>query len=106
MYPIELTGLRADLPIGAMAAFGCLRICDRMAQWRGSKLSWTQSGGGFQATLWAPQERKPDELVAALIADVAGAVDRPELSWAEQIKTADPELFVRNAERALAAAAS
>jgi hypothetical protein len=106
VHRIELTGLWADLPIGAMAAFGCLRICDRTPQWRGSNLSWSQSGGGFQATLWTYEERKADELVAALIADVAGAGDRLELSWAEQIKTAAPGMFVRNAERALAEGAS
>ena len=45
--PIELTGLRADVPLAAMAAFGCLRILDGLAEWRGTRLSWKASGGSF-----------------------------------------------------------
>jgi hypothetical protein len=106
MNCIELTGLRANLPIGAMAAFGCLRVCERLAGWQGSKLSWRPSGGGFHAALWTPASRSPEELIAALIEDVKGAAGRPELQWSEQIKTATRESFVKSALAAIARASS
>src|ERR1700722_13129361 len=99
---IEFTGLRADLPIGVMAALGCLRICARTPGWQGSKLAWRRTGQGFHAALWTEEERGPDEVVAALIADVSGAADRKELLWSEQIKTATRESLVEHAEEALA----
>jgi hypothetical protein len=101
MSCIELTGLRADLPIAVMAALGCLRICERAPGWLGSKLAWKQTGQGFHATLLTQEERDREGLVAALIEDVKGAASRPELGWSEQIKTATRESFVEHAEEAL-----
>jgi hypothetical protein len=93
MNPIELTGLRANLPIGAMAAFGCLRVCQRLPGFRGAKLSWAGGGSVDHAVLWAPPEATPETLVAALVADVQRVAERPELKWSEQIKTASPADF-------------
>ena len=56
MSRIDLTGLRADLPIGAMAAFGCLRVCQRIERLRESRLSWERSTGTFHAVLWTKAE--------------------------------------------------
>jgi hypothetical protein len=102
MSCIELTGLRADLPIGVMAALGCLRVCERTPGWRGSKLAWKRTGQGFHATLWTEEERGPEALVAGLMEDVRGAADRKELLWSEQIKTATRESFAEHAKLALA----
>jgi hypothetical protein len=99
MNPIELTGLRADLPIGAMAAFGCLRVCQRLPELRGARLAW--AAGGVHAVLWTPAERSREELVALLIKDVRKAENRDELKWSEQIKTASRDEFRRNAKEAL-----
>jgi hypothetical protein len=101
MSCIELTGLRADLPIGVMAALGCLRVCERSPGWLGSKLAWKQTGQGFHAALLTAEEKDREGLVAALIEDVKGAASRPELGWSEQIKTATRESFVEHAEEAL-----
>jgi hypothetical protein len=101
MNRIELTGLRADLPIGAMAALGCLRVCERIPLLRGSRLSWEPGGGSFHAVLWTREETSRDELIAALLADVRTAADREELKWSEQIKTASRETFVAEARKAL-----
>ena len=70
MTSIELTGLKADTPIGAMAAFGVLRVCQRLPGFEGSKLAWKAGGGGDYAVLWTPGEPTPDALVHALAGDV------------------------------------
>ncbi|MEK7751295.1 MAG: hypothetical protein AAB654_05225 [Acidobacteriota bacterium] len=100
MNRIDLTGLRADLPIGAMAAFGCLRVCDRVERLRGSKLSWEPISGSFHAVLWATEATSHEELVAALVEDVKAAAGRAELTWSDQIKTATPETFIEHARQA------
>src|ERR1035441_1836607 len=99
MNPVELTGLRADLPIGAMAAFGCLRVCQRLPELRGTKLAW--AGGGGHAVLWTPAVTSREELVALLMKDVRKAEHRDELKWSEQIKTASRDEFRKNAKKAL-----
>jgi hypothetical protein len=87
MSRIELTGLRADLPIGAMAAFGCLRVCQRLPLLKGSKLAW--GGTGVEhAVLVTASECSPEDLVLALVEDVKTAPGRRELTWRDQIKTA------------------
>lgn len=101
MNPIDLTGLRADLPIGAMAAFGCLRVCERSGRFSGSRLSWAASGGTFHAVLWTPEETSRDGLTAALLDDVKGATSRPELNWSDQVKTATREMFLAEARKTL-----
>ncbi len=97
MTSIELTGLKADIPIGAMAAFGVLRVCQRLPEFMGSKLAWGPSGGD-RAVLWTPGETTRDELIHALIEDVKMATGREELKWSEQIKTATPGEFRARAE--------
>ncbi len=97
MNKIDLTGLRADLPIGFMAALGCLRVCARTPRFAGSKLSWTRAGGSFHAVLWTGEGCTADDLVAMLFEDVKTAPERPELTWSDQIKTATPEQFAKSA---------
>ncbi len=100
MNRIDLTGLRAELPVGAMAAFGCLRVSNRSPRLAGSKLSWEPAGSGFHAVLWTPVQIDRGDLIAALIEDVKTAPDRPELTWSDQIKSAAPEVFVHAARQA------
>src|ERR1017187_952490 len=76
MSCVELTGLRADLPIGVMAALGCLRVLERTSGWQGSKLAWKRTGQGFHATLWTQEEKDREGLVAALIEDVKRSEER------------------------------
>jgi hypothetical protein len=98
MQGIELTGLRADLPIGVMAAIGCLRVCERTEEFRGSKLAWARGGGAFTAVLVPPSSRTPEELMAALMADVKQAPERLELTWRSKLKGLSPEEY-RDASR-------
>lgn len=100
MNRIELSGLRADLPIGAMAAFGCLRVCERVLRPAECRLSWTRAGGSYDAVLWTNGDISREELVTALAGDVKKADKRDELGWAEQIKTAPREEFARFAREA------
>jgi hypothetical protein len=93
MSDIELTGLRADLPIGAMAALGVLRICQRAEPFRGSKLSWRRGGGSFHAVLHTRSESGPDELLEAIAADVKRAAERLELTWRGKLKGLMPDEF-------------
>ena len=86
MKSIGLSGLRADLPIGAMAAFGCLRVLQRVEVFRGSKLAWERAGGSFTAVLFPPGGQAESDLVAALMADVKTAADRKELTWRKKLK--------------------
>lgn len=101
MSEIGLTGLRADVPIGVMAAFGVLRVCERTAAFRGSKLRWVTGQGGDHAVLDAPGSENSTALVAALIADVGSAAERQELNWSEQIKTVTRDEFRNSARAAL-----
>ncbi len=86
-----------------MAAFGCLRVCERVAELRGSRLSWT-GGGVAHAVLWTPAEIGREGLVTALVNDVQNAANRPELTWNDQIKTAAASQFRTKAEEVLKAA--
>ena len=92
MSRIELTGLPGDLPIGAMAAFGVLRICSRSAGISDAKLCWSGSDGDYRAALLTANEVSADDLVGALIEDVQG---EPELPPWEQVKTIGAEDFHR-----------
>jgi hypothetical protein len=100
MNDMELTGLHADSPIGAMAAFGCLRICQRGEEFRGAKLGWRAADGSFVAVLRTEQHRSQEELVAALVADVKTAATRRELTWRKKLKALEPTEF-REASEAI-----
>jgi hypothetical protein len=101
MSGIDLTGLRADLPIGIMAAIGCLRVCARTEEFRGSKLGWARSGGSYTAVLCTPSARTADDLVAALMADVKRAAERMELTWRKKLKALSPAEYREAAKAAL-----
>ena len=96
---IQLTGLRADLPIGAMAAFGCLRVCERMKAFRGSKLAWEYAGGSFTAVLETP-DGTGNDLLAALLEEVKRADKRIELTWRAKLKKLAPDEYRQAAKDA------
>ncbi len=93
MTELELGGLRADLPLGAMAAFGCLRICQRLPGFSGVRLAWTNRGGVDHAVLHGREGMNREALIAGLVSDVRRAAARPELRWKDQIKTSTPAEF-------------
>lgn len=104
MSRIELTALRADVPIGAMAAFGCLRVCQRLPGFQGARLAWADGGGQDHAVLDTPGASGKEELIAALVEDVKRAGEWAELKWREQIKTASRDDICKGAREALEAA--
>src|ERR1039457_3689620 len=90
---IDLTGLRADNPMGAMAAFGSLRIAERSDLLRGSKLSWKRHAGSFHAVLSTSSPvLTSGKLVEILVEDLCATQSRSELCWSEQIKSATEEM--------------
>ena len=97
MIAIELTGLSADLPLGAMAAFGVLRVLERSGAVGRPKLSWRPSGGGYHAVL-STDGANETQLVKALTEDLANATQREELNWWQQIKNVTDEQFHGRAE--------
>lgn len=96
MSTIELTGLRAALPIGAMAAFGVLRIAT-LARSRGKcRLRWTNGPdgpGGYFPVLETETETSADDLVTFLMESVRDVQDREALRWTEQLKGETHEKF-------------
>jgi hypothetical protein len=87
---IELTGLRGDLPIGPMAAFGVLRICTRSKQLSGPRLCWSGNEGDYRAALVTENNVNVDDLVSVLVADVRCERTLPQ--W-EQVKTITADEF-------------
>ena len=94
MAEIALTGLRGDSPIGAMAAFGLLRL---NPTWR---LSWTN----LRAVVTTGEEQTPDAILTRQI-DIAKSHkgERPEFEWAEKgiLREADPERWCKAVSSAL-----
>src|SRR5262249_50580457 len=84
---IPLKGLVGSHPLGALAAFGLLRCCEEMEDFRGSKLGWRR-GAGWYALLETDRSEGPENLVAALVARQKQRASAPELNWADSIKTA------------------
>jgi hypothetical protein len=101
MHEIVLTGLKADVPIGAMAAFGLLRVCDTGAELGGVRLHWRRQGANYCAVLSTEVEIGGDGLLSVLVNHMRGAGTRRELTWAKAI---DKTLFTERAKAALATA--
>ncbi len=93
MSTIELTGLRADLPIGAMAAFGILRITTLARRLGSCRLGWAQGPVGYHPVLETQAETSTDDLIILLVGSVREVQDREALKWTEQLKGETPEKF-------------
>lgn len=98
MTELQFTGLRADLPIGFMAACGCLRICERTPMLKGARLKWSSFGGTYTPVLSIPATE--EEFLEALLADVKKASERPYLTWSPQIKSASKKEFTEAIDKA------
>lgn len=104
MHAFNCDGLRADNPIGAMAAFGLLRVCSLRVPFGEAKLCWRPAKGSWCAVLHTERPASLDGL-AETIGEVAGEVGgRPEFTWTKEIKSAKVEDYKRSVEKALAAA--
>jgi len=67
MSEICLTGLVGSHPLGALAAFGLLRCCQEMDDFRGSRLGWRRVPHWF-AVLETDRPATPESLITALTA--------------------------------------
>ncbi len=85
MGEMALTGLVGSHPLGALAAFGLLRCCEEMEQFRGSRLGWRMLSD-WHAMLTTDAPTTPENLVAALVARQGRRGASPEWSWADSIK--------------------
>lgn len=92
MVEIQLTGMHADLPIGFMAACGCLRICEQTPALQTARLRWVPFGGSYVPVLSVPASA--DEFVQALMSSVRSAPGRFAFTWSDQIKSASKDDFV------------
>jgi hypothetical protein len=102
MSEITLPGLVGTHPLGALAALGLLRCCEDMATVGPARLSWNKEAG-WVAVLHTGHPVSADELVAALVARQRDLSARPELNWADNIKT-NPATFAAAAKEAVGGA--
>jgi len=91
MYEIPLTGLYASNPLGAMAAFGLLRVLSEMDRFHDSRLSWHETDD-WQALLHTSSEITRASLVDSL-AERQEHLDLSFLSWSDDIRV-QPEVFL------------
>jgi len=99
MTAIELTGLRGDSPIGAMAAFGVLRIVTLSGKIGRPRLGWCEGNGAFSPVLYTDTSVDKEILLSLLIEDVRQAARREALTWTEQIKSAEASEFRKELKR-------
>ena len=101
MKQISLTGLRPDLPISVMAAFGLLRICSRLLDNQEPRLAWVDSGSGLNAALQTKEELSHNELINVLLKGVGETVECASLNCTDQLKSEKVTDFADKAKKAL-----
>ena len=89
MYPLTLTGLCGSNPLGAMAAFGLLRVIDEIPSFNQSRLAWTQMDD-WQAVLFTPEATSREMLVSGLV-ERQKEIDLSPLNWSDDIRVAPSE---------------
>lgn len=98
---IILTGLIGSNPLGALAAFGLLRVCNEVPALEGTRLSWVWDHD-WTAVLRTPEEIQKEELIR-LLADRQQNRSLDIFSWSDDIKGdlgEFHELLVQQAEAA------
>jgi len=100
MTALSLTGLRASTPLGALAAFGLLRVCSQLPLPQPVRLSWRLTVD-WSAELWFARPVTANTLTDALAAHMATRADAPVLTWRADIKAPPAEFaaFARQAQR-------
>ena len=87
----ELTGLKGGHPLGALAAFGLLRVCTEMSGLADVRLGWHEDA--LTASLSVTPSLTDDELIEKLVEAQLTRSSAPEFRWANDIRT-DPEDFI------------
>lgn len=86
MNDIRLTGLIGSNPLGALAAFGLLRVCSDIPALSNSRLYWTQEYDWI-AVLRAPDGFGKGELLEKL-AEQQKTLDFSAFNWSKDIRVA------------------
>ena len=86
MPVIELTGFKAGVPIGFMAALGAFRHATQMTELGAVRLAWKPYAGQWCAVLETAEDIDADVFVTMLLNRVRTMTDRKEFSWAEAVK--------------------
>jgi hypothetical protein len=87
---LVLSGLRGSHPLGALAAFGLLRVLSRVALPQPVKLSWVEHAD-WVARLTFPHPVARQTLIRATGWDVAQRGQAPELTWRDDLKAPLPD---------------
>ncbi|MGH8066921.1 MAG: type I-G CRISPR-associated protein, Cas3-extension family [Candidatus Entotheonellia bacterium] len=97
MSSIRLTGLVGSHPLGALAAFGLLRVLSELPQFRTPRLSWTLEHDWLavlHSDLDVAEDQLKAEFLSALVERQRGRAAATFLSWSDDIKV-DPQEFER-----------
>lgn len=87
MSDIHLSGLRAGTPIGFLAALGAFRHAADMDEPLGEvRLHWARKGNEWSAVLVTERAIEAESLLSLFVKRACSLAERPEFSWADQIK--------------------
>jgi hypothetical protein len=106
MSEIVLTGIKADIPIGAMAAFGLFRIMNCIRAPGETRLYWARQGSSWRPVLSTDRDASEEELIQDLLAYLQSDSERREFTWRREIKSATPKQFTEAATPAIVEAQS
>lgn len=91
LIPIELTGLTGSSPVGALAAFGLLRICNEIDSLKNSRLAWSiENQDDWTAILFVPDKIQSPDLVQ-ILSDYQSKRNLDAFSWSEDIRVRPEE---------------
>lgn len=102
--PLELSGLVGSSPIGALAAFGLLRICSEIPELRDARLSWV-SRDDWVAALLVTQKNGQDDLVDRLVKYLS-ARQMDVFNWSKDIRVAPDDFRARLIDKAMSSTVS
>jgi hypothetical protein len=106
MSEIVLTGIKGDIPIGAMAAFGLFRIMNSVRLQGETRLSWEPHGSSWRPILSTGGNVSEEGVIEDLVAYLRTHPERREFGWHREIKSATAEQFTAAARPAIGEAQS
>lgn len=92
MTSIELNGLCGSSPIGAMAAFGLLRLCSQISELETVALGWKQTSDWHPILEVRAGASNPTDLARLLTNHLRPRYQAPFLTWQDDIKV-EPEIL-------------
>ena len=92
MTPIEMNGLCGSSPIGAMAAFGLLRVCSQIGELGAVALGWKQTSDWHPVLAVSKGASSATDLARLLTNHLRSRYQAPFLTWQDDIKV-EPEIL-------------